>query len=164
MWTKDGRALANEYSTRSELAFVVKSLSESGSYACQALDPVTMRESNAAVAKVNVAVRPDQVYVEITRLDQGADKQMPLDRVIRVKETDDVRFKCELKNAPRYVKANGMKWLRLQNRQEYPILKNVISYDLPLLRVKTDHSGRYYCVANIEEQQVFDYIDLEVER
>lgn len=128
-----------------------------------------MRESNAAVAKVNVSVRPDQVYVEITRLDnnyQSAHSShiMPLDRVIRVKETDDVRLKCELKNAPRYVKASGMKWLRLQNRYEYPILKSVVSYDLPLLRVQTDHSSRYYCVANIEDQQVFDYIDLEVDR
>lgn len=160
VWTKDDRALANEYSSRADLAFTVKSLSESGEYACRAVDRESNRESNAAVAHVHVSVRPDQVYVEITRYDHA---QMPLDRVVRAKETDDVRLKCELKNAPRYVKAN-MRWLKLENRQEFQIMRSVVSYDLPLLRLQTEHAGRYYCIAHLDDQQVFDYIDLEVDR
>lgn len=162
VWTKDNRALPNEFSSRSELAFTAKSMSESGEYACRAVDPSTNRESNAAVARVQVNVRPGQIYVEMSRYEQGG--QMPLDRVVRVKETDDVKLKCELKNAPQLVRAS-MRWLKLENRQEYPIHRNVVYYDLPLLRLSVDHAGRYYCIASLEDQQqVFDYIDLEVER
>lgn len=135
-------------------------MSESGEYACRAVDPVSGRESEAARSTIRVSVNASQSFVEITSSEHAL---TPLIRVVRAKESDNVQLKCSIRNPPESGSVK-LKWLKLQTRKEYPVVADLVEYDLPLSNVQNEDAGRYYCVANLDGQQLFDYVDVEVDR
>lgn len=154
--------MLNSYSSKQLLRFTAKSLSESGEYTCRAVDPVTNRESSAARALLTVNIMPGQSYAKIT---SPAHELTQFDRVVRAKESDDVKFHCAFRNVPELSTNITIKWLKLENQKEYSILNDVTETELSLPHVQNEDAGRYYCVVNYDGvNQLFDYVDLEVDR
>jgi hypothetical protein len=153
--------LANERSNVNFVKFRVKSPSESGEYACKAVDLSSKRETVPSSSSVNVYLLSNQTTVQISM----PGYTIHPDRIIRVKKSDDVKLQCRLKNNQgNNSQPVKLKWLELSTKKEVPFRFSKNEDEFTLQNIGEEKTGRYYCIAYLGGNKIFDYVDLEVDR